>query len=105
MWFQKLSSFFKNKELRKKILFILFVFAVFRLAANIPMPGIDLENLREFFAGNQFFGLLNVFTGGALSNFSIVMLGLGPYWKECIRKKAMLGSKNLISTEECWLSP
>ena len=79
MWFQKLSSFFKNKELRKKILFILFVFAVFRLAANIPMPGIDLENLREFFAGNQFFGLLNVFTGGALSNFSIVMLGLGPY--------------------------
>ena len=79
MWIQKLSSLFKNKELRNKILFILFIFAVFRLAANIPIPGIDLENLRKFFAGNQFFGLLNIFTGGALSNFSIVMLGLGPY--------------------------
>ena len=79
MWIQKLSSFFRNKELRNKILFILFIFAVFRLAANIPIPGVDLENLRKFFAGNQFFGLLNIFTGGALSNFSIVMLGLGPY--------------------------
>jgi len=79
MWIQKLSSLFKNKELRNKILFILFIFAVFRLAANIPIPGIDLENLRKFFAGNQFFGLLNIFTGGALSNFSIVLLGLGPY--------------------------
>ncbi len=79
MWIQKLSSLFKNKELRNKILFILFIFAVFRLAANIPIPGIDLENLRKFFAGNQLFGLMNIFTGGALSNFSIVMLGLGPY--------------------------
>lgn len=79
MWYQKLSTFFKDKELRNKILFILFIFVVFRLAANIPVPGIDLENLRRFFAGNQLFGLLNIFTGGALSNFSIVMLGLGPY--------------------------
>ncbi len=79
MWYQKITLLFKEKELRNKILFILFIFAVFRLAANIPIPGIDLSNLRRFFAGNQFFGLLNLFTGGALSNFSIVMLGLGPY--------------------------
>ncbi len=79
MWYRKLIRLFKEKEIRNKILFILFIFAVFRLAANIPIPGIDLESLRKFFSGNQFFGLLNLFTGGALSNLSLVMLGLGPY--------------------------
>ncbi|MFA5878382.1 MAG: preprotein translocase subunit SecY [Candidatus Staskawiczbacteria bacterium] len=79
MWYQKLAFLFKNKELRNKVLFILGVFVVFRLAANIPIPGVGIENLRQFFDTNQVFGLLNVFTGGALSNFSLVMLGLGPY--------------------------
>lgn len=78
-WFQKLILIFKDRQLRNKILFVLAVFAVFRLAANIPIPGIDLENLRRFFSENQFFGLLNLFSGGAMSNLSIVMLGLGPY--------------------------
>lgn len=77
--FKKILEIFKTKELRNKILFILFVFAVFRLMANIPIPGIDAARIREFFAGNQFFGLMNLFTGGALDNVSIVMLGLGPY--------------------------
>jgi len=79
MWFQKLAQLFKNKELRDKILFVLGVFVVFRVMANIPIPGVGLENLRSFFNNNQVFGLLNIFTGGALSNFSITMLGLGPY--------------------------
>ena len=79
MWFQKLAQLFKNKELRDKILFILGVFVVFRIMANIPIPGVGIENLRNFFNSNQVFGLLNIFTGGALSNFSITMLGLGPY--------------------------
>src|SRR3990167_7348262 len=79
MWYEKVILFFKNKELRNKFLFILFLFLVFRIAANIPIPGVGLENLREFFAQNQVFGLLNIFSGGALSNFSIVLLGLGPY--------------------------
>jgi len=78
-WFNKLILVFKDKQLRNKILFVLAMFAIFRLAANIPIPGIDLENLRRFFSENQFFGLLNLFVGGALSNLSIVMLGLGPY--------------------------
>ena len=78
-WPQKLILVFKDRQLRNKILFVLAMFAIFRLAANIPIPGIDLENLRRFFSENQFFGLLNLFVGGALSNLSIVMLGLGPY--------------------------
>jgi len=78
-WRQKLIQIFKIPDLRKKILFVLGVFFVFRVMANIPMPGIDVENLRRFFAEFQIFGLYNVFSGGALERFSIVMLGLGPY--------------------------
>ncbi|MDP2637341.1 MAG: preprotein translocase subunit SecY, partial [bacterium] len=76
---QLITTIFKIPDLRKKILFILGIFLVFRVMANIPIPGIDTERLKQFFEGNQLFGLLNVFTGGALDNLSIVMLGLGPY--------------------------
>jgi preprotein translocase subunit SecY len=79
MWYDKLLVLFKNKDLRKKTLIILSLFIVFRIAANVPIPGIGVENLRRFFDQNQAFGLLNIFSGGALSNFSIVLLGLGPY--------------------------
>ncbi len=79
MWTQKIAQIFKIPELRSKVFFVLGVFAVFRIMANIPIPGIDAENLRNFFSANQFFGLLNIFTGGALDNLSIAMLGLGPY--------------------------
>ena len=58
-WFQKLILVFKNKQLRNKILFVLGIMVVFRLAAAIPIPGIDLENLKRFFSQNQFFGLMN----------------------------------------------
>jgi len=79
MWYDKITFLFKNKELRAKFFTVIFLFVVFRVAANIPIPGIGIENLRKFFAENQVFGLLNIFTGGALSNFSIVLLALGPY--------------------------
>ena len=79
MWYDKLILLFRDKELRNKFLFVLFLFVVFRIAANIPIPGIGTEGLRNFFAQNQVFGLLNIFSGGALSNFSIVLMGLGPY--------------------------
>ncbi len=78
MW-QKILQIFKVPELRNKILFVLGAFVVFRIIANVPVPGIDVSKLRSFFEGNQLFGLLNLFTGGAMSNFSVAMLGLGPY--------------------------
>ena len=77
--FKKVISVFKIKDLRKKILFVLSLLIVFRIAAVIPIPGIDAQRLKSFFEGNQFFGLLNIFSGSALSNLSIVMLGVGPY--------------------------
>ncbi len=78
-WLKKIILIFKIKDLRKKILFILGILVIFRIAANIPIPGIDPEKLQAFFEGNQLFGLVNIFTGGAMSKMSIVMLGLGPY--------------------------
>jgi preprotein translocase subunit SecY len=79
--FEKVTQVFKIRELRNKILFILMVFAIFRLMANIPIPGIvtDKAMAQLFFEQFKTFGILNVFTGGALDKFSIVMLGLGPY--------------------------
>jgi preprotein translocase subunit SecY len=79
MWYQPLIQIFKVKDLRKKVLFILGIFAVFRLLANIPIPGIDVGKLKAFFEQFAMLGFLNIFTGGALERFSIAMLGLGPY--------------------------
>lgn len=76
---KKLIQILKLPDLRNKILFILGIFAIFRLMANIPIPGISSEKMREFFESSQLFGLLDLFTGGALDNLSIVMLGMGPY--------------------------
>jgi preprotein translocase subunit SecY len=79
MWYKPLIDVFKIKDLRSRILFIFFIFAIFRILANIPIPGIDAQKLKQFFEQFKTFGLLNVFTGGTLERFSIVMLGLGPY--------------------------
>ena len=75
----KFKNVFSVKELRNKILFIFFVLVVFRFAANIPLPGVDLESLEKLFSSNELFGMLNMFSGGGLSNISIVLLGVGPY--------------------------
>lgn len=77
--FEKFLTIFKTPELRNKILFVLGMMGIFRLAASIPITGVDAEQLRNFFANNQAFGFLNIFTGGSLSQLSLVMLGLGPY--------------------------
>jgi len=76
---EKIVRIFKIKELRNKILFILALLVVFRLTANIPIPGVDTTQLKSFFDNNQVFGMINAFSGGGLSKISIVMLGVGPY--------------------------
>ena len=79
MWFQNLIQVFKIRDLRNKIFFVLGIFAIFRIMANIPVPGIDAQSLAQTFEQFQLLGLLNIFTGGALERVSVVMLGLGPY--------------------------
>lgn len=75
----KIKIVLKDRDLRKKIFFVLFILLLFRIGANLPIPGIDLARLQSFLSGNQFFGLLNIFSGGGLANLSIMMLGVAPY--------------------------
>lgn len=75
----KILQIFKRPDLRNKVLFIFFLLAVSRLVSSIPIPAVDASQLKDFFAQNQFFGLISSFTGGSLSTLSIAMLGLGPY--------------------------
>lgn len=78
-FFRKIKLIWKDNVLRKKVLFVFIAFMIFRLFASIPIPGIDAVALNQFLSNNQFFGILNIFAGGGLSNLSIVMLGVGPY--------------------------
>lgn len=78
-FFHKLKLIFTDPELLKKLGFVLGALIVFRFLATIPVPGINPDQLAQFFSNNQFLGLLNIFSGGGLSNLSIVMLGVGPY--------------------------
>ena len=76
---EKLTQIWKARDLRNSILFILGMLVIFRLAAHIPIPGVNVVALREFFASNQILGLMNIFSGGGMENFSIVMMGVAPY--------------------------
>lgn len=70
---------FKTPDLRKKIIFTALAFLIFRLFAHVPIPGVDTLRLKQLFAANEFLGLLDIFSGGTLVNFSIMALGLNPY--------------------------
>lgn len=77
--FQKIRFAFQDKGIRNRILFVLGAFVVFRFLSSVPIPGVNVAALNEFLANNQFFGLLNLFSGGGLSTLSIVMLSVSPY--------------------------
>ena len=78
-FFEKVRLIFTDRTLMMRLGFLIAALVVFRLLAAVPIPGIDTSRLEQFLANNQFFGLLNIFSGGGLSNLSIVMLGVGPY--------------------------
>ncbi len=78
-FFNKLNLILSDKSLRGRILFIVGALAVFRFCAAIPIPGVNVLQLEKFLSNNQFFGLLNILSGGGLSNLSIMMLGVGPF--------------------------
>jgi preprotein translocase subunit SecY len=75
----KLKLILRDKNLRNRILFVLGALVIFRVLASIPIPGVDIERLTDFFNNSQLWGMLNLFSGGGLSNLSIVMLGVSPY--------------------------
>jgi preprotein translocase subunit SecY len=65
-------------DLRNKIFFTLFILIIYRLAAHIPVPGVDANALKTLFGQNQLLGFLDLFSGGAYSNFSVVAMGVYP---------------------------
>jgi preprotein translocase subunit SecY len=78
-FWSKIKLIWTDTGLRKKVIFVLLAMVVFRLLSAIPIPGIDTLALSRFLSNNQFFGILNIFSGGGLTNLSIIMLGVGPY--------------------------
>lgn len=74
-----IRSLFAHKDLRRRFAFTFLVFAVFRLFAHVPVPAVDITALKSFFAGNQLLGLLDIFSGGTLANFSVMAIGINPY--------------------------
>lgn len=117
---QKLTAVFKDQTLRKRVAFTILALVGFRLLANIPIPGVDATSLANLLNSSQFFGLLNIFSGGGLSNLSIVMLGVGPFitgsiiiqlltmilpkWKALMHDEGEAGRLRL-SKYSRWLTP
>ncbi|MFN3699561.1 MAG: preprotein translocase subunit SecY [Dictyoglomus sp.] len=77
--FDTLIRAFRIPDLRKKILFTLFIFAVYRLGSHIPVPGVDRVALANLFKTQGALGFLDLFTGGALARFSIFSMGIIPF--------------------------
>ena len=77
--FGVIRTLVRDRDFRKKVLITIGLLLVFRLFASLPIPGANQEQLRLFFEQNQYLGLVNIFSGGALANFSLAMLGVGPY--------------------------
>ena len=78
MW-EKLQDIWRVKEVRNGLLFVLAMMVLFRFAAHVPLPGIDLAALSRYFQANQVLGLLNLFSGGTVRNFAVIALSVAPY--------------------------
>lgn len=77
--FEAVTKAFTIPDIRRKLLFTLGILVIFRIIATIPVPGVNRSELREYIEGNQLLGMLNLFSGSGLTNFSIVALGVYPY--------------------------
>lgn len=75
----KLEKIWRYKDLRNKVIVAVSLLLLTRILSHIPLPGVDLQRLQTFFQQNQAFGLLNMFSGGTMKNFSIILMGVGPY--------------------------
>jgi preprotein translocase subunit SecY len=89
--FESLLQAFRAPDIRRRILYVLGILIVFRLLAHVPVPGVDKEQLDAFFEQNALFGLLNLFSGGGLQNFSVIGLGVNPYINASIIMQLMTG--------------
>ncbi|MCX5985266.1 MAG: preprotein translocase subunit SecY [Chloroflexi bacterium] len=77
--FEAVMRAFRLPDVRRKILFTFAMLAVFRVVAHVPLPGVNLGSLRQLLEQNQLLGMLDLFSGGSLTTFSIAALGVYPY--------------------------
>ncbi|MCU0483644.1 MAG: preprotein translocase subunit SecY [Chloroflexi bacterium] len=89
--FESLLNAFRAPDIRRRILYVLGVLIIFRALAHVPVPGADPAKLSQFFSDNALFGLLDLFSGGGLSRFSVVGLGVNPYINASIIMQLMTG--------------
>ena len=89
--FESLLNAFRAPDIRRRVLIVLGLLIVSRFLAAVPVPGIDRTQLSNFLQGNPLFGLLDLFSGGGLSNFSVVALGMNPYINASIIMQLMQG--------------
>jgi preprotein translocase subunit SecY len=89
--FDSILNAFRAPDIRRRILFVLGILIVYRLLAQVPLPGVDREQLSRFFEDNTAFGILDLFAGGGLSQLSIVGLTMNPYINASIIMQLMQG--------------
>jgi preprotein translocase subunit SecY len=89
--FESLLNAFRAPDIRRRILYVLAILIVFRFLAHVPVPGVDRTQLSQFFQNNALFGVLDLLSGGGLSSFSVVALGVNPYINASIIMQLMTG--------------
>ena len=89
--FESLLNAFRAPDIRRRILYVLGILIVFRFLAHVPVPGVDTAQLKQFFESNALFGVLDLLSGGGLSAFSVVALGVNPYINASIIMQLMTG--------------
>ncbi len=76
---QAMIDAFSLPDLRRRILITLGILIIFRFVAHVPLPGVNLEALKELFESNALLGMLDMFSGGAMRRFSVAAMGVYPY--------------------------
>lgn len=94
-----LANIFRIAELRQKVIFTLAMFIVFRAGTHIPVPGVNASVIEQLFRSGNLFGLLDMFSGGALSKFSIFAMSITPYINASIILQLL---KVVVPTLEQW---
>ena len=97
--FAALANIFRITELRQKVVFTLAMFIVFRAGTHIPVPGVNVAMIEQLFQSGNLFGLLDMFSGGALSKFSIFAMSITPYINASIILQLL---KVVVPTLEQW---
>ncbi len=89
--FESLLNAFRAPDIRRRLLYVLGILIVFRFLAHVPVPGVDQAKLGQYLSNNALFGVLDLLSGGGLSSFSVVALGVNPYINASIIMQLMSG--------------